>query len=201
MKTKILYLLSVIALLVNIGCGSLPAELQHLEELTIFRVSDEKKSIVLDGVINSSALIEFKKIAKQYPTIKMLEIVNCDGSINDDVNLELAAYIHNQGFDIHLLDNGLIASGGTDLFLAGKKRTIGEKTRIGVHSWAGRTEKATDFPKDHKYHKPYIAYYKSVGFTQQEAEDFYFFTINAAGPEDVHFMTSEELKKYKFLTQ
>ena len=201
MKTKIIILFSSILSFLNVGCSSLPAELQQLEELTIFRISEDEKSIILEGVINSSALKEFRKLHENYPKIQVLNIVHCEGSINDEVNLKLAKYIYDHQFDIHLLDNGLIASGGTDLFLAGHKRTIGKNTKIGVHSWAGEHEKATDFPKDHKYHQPYIEYYVSVGFSQKEAEDFYFFTVNSAGPEDVHFMTQQELKTYKILKQ
>lgn len=201
MRTKVIILFAAVLSLLNISCDSLPRELRELEKLTIFKISDDKKVIVLDGVINSSALDQFKKIAEQNPNVKTLHIVNCEGSINDEVNLELAKYIHDKGFTIHLLDNGLIASGGTDLFLAGHKRTIGENTRIGVHSWAGENEKATDFPRDHKYHQPYIEYYKSVGFTQKQAEDFYFFTIHSASPEDVHFMTKEEIETYNILTK
>ncbi len=206
MKIKILYALTIIALLINIGCGSLPAEYKYLENRTVFKISDNKEAIVLNGIINSSALKEFKKLEKQYPTIKILEIVNCEGSINDNVNLKLAAYIYKQKFNIHLLDNGLIASGGTDLFLAGAKRTKGVATKIGVHSWGGqddngKTVTASDFPVGHKHHLPYIAYYVTVGFTQQDAEAFYYFTINAASFDDVHWMTDKEVEEYKILKQ
>ncbi len=202
MRTKIIFVFIAFAFLLNVGCGLLSPEIQQLEKATIFKVSEDQKSIVLDGVINSSAYTAFKDLAEQHPQIKRLEIVNCEGSINDEVNLKLAKYVHKNGFNTHLNDNGLIASGGTDLFLSGKSRTKGANTRIGVHSWAGGGgEKATDFPKDHKYHKPYIEYYKSVGFSQTEAEAFYFFTINAASPDDVHWMTDEEIITYKMISQ
>lgn len=198
LKTTIVLLISIIA----ISCRSLSPEFQKLERLNVFKVSSDKQSIVLDGVINSSAFKDFKKIIDEHPNIKVLEIVNCDGSINDDVNLELANYVYQQGFNTHLNDNGLIASGGTDLFLAGHIRTLGENTRIGVHSWGdGKDIQATDFPKEHNYHKPYIEYYQSVGFSQKEAKDFYFFTINSAPANDVHWMTKTEIKKYNLITQ
>lgn len=65
---------------------------------------------------------------------------------------------------------------------------------IGVHSWAteddnGNPISATDYPVGHVEHLPYINYYVDVVFTQQEAEDFYYFTINAAAPENMHYMT------------
>lgn len=190
-----------VLLLTVFNCKSLPAELKALEGLEIFHVSEAQTAIVLDGVINSSALDRFKNLHQEYPYIKKLKIINCDGSINDEINLELAQYIHQNGFDIHLEANGLIASGGTDLFLAGHQRTKGPGTKIGVHSWAGNSKTATDFPKEHKYHLPYIKYYTSVGFTQQAAEDFYYFTINAASADTIHWMTEEEIKRYGILSK
>ncbi|NQX86109.1 MAG: hypothetical protein HRT67_09440 [Flavobacteriaceae bacterium] len=182
------------------SCRSfLPSEIRALEHLEIFSLSERKNAIILDGVINSSALIKFKALHQEYKHIKHLIIINCDGSINDVVNLELSKYIYQNGFDIHLKDNGIIASGGTDLFLAGHKRTKGNNTKIGVHSWAGISKTATDFPKGHAEHLPYINYYKSVGFSTQEAEAFYYFTINSAPAEDIHWMTDSELEKYKVL--
>ena len=175
-------------------------EIKQLEKAKIFSVSENNQRIVLDGVINSSAYAKFKTLAELNPHIKTLDIVNCEGSINDEINLKLAKYIHNMGFNTHLQDNGMIASGGTDLFLSGHKRTKGDNTRIGVHSWAGNKKVATDFPKGHKYHQPYIDYYVSVGFSKQQAELFYYFTIHSAPAEDIHWMTDLEITKYNMLT-
>ena len=184
------------------GCGIImPKEIRELEKAEIFSISNDKKAIVLDGAINSSALDKFKLLAKQNPKIARIEIVNCEGSINDDVNLELAKYIYDNKYNIHLLDNGLIASGGTDLFLAGRKRSIGANTKIGVHSWAGRNNiTALDFPVGHDNHLPYISYYVSVQFSQQEAENFYYFTINAAPANSIHWMTEVEIEQYNLIT-
>jgi hypothetical protein len=178
-----------------------PKEIRELEKAEIFSVTDDKKAVRLNGVINSSALDEFKDLAIGNPKIKRIEIVNCDGSINDEINLELAKYIYDNSYEIHLLENGLIASGGTDLFLAGRKRTIGKKTKIGVHSWAGDNEVATDYPVGHTNHLAYINYYVSAGFTQQQAEDFYYFTINSAPADSIHWMTEEEINAYNILSK
>ncbi len=198
MKRYLLLALLGVALCIPMACNNIMFAV--LEKKTIFRISEDQKAIVLDGTINSAAFDKFKALATQYPTVKKIEIVNCDGSINDIVNLQLAQYVHEQGFSIHLKDNGLIASGGTDFFLAGVSRTVGTNTKVGVHSWAGDGKVATDFPKGHKLHQKYIDYYVAVGFTPQMAEDFYFFTINAAPADEIHWMTEAELKRYNFLT-
>ncbi len=173
-------------------------EIRILEKAEIFTISSDKKAILLNGVINSSSLDKFKVLAKENQKIKRIEIVNCEGSINDKVNLKLAKYIFDHKYNIHLLDNGLIASGGTDLFLAGYIKPKGSNTKIGVHSWAGNNNTATDFPVGHANHLPYINYYVSIGFTQQQAEDFYYFTINAASAYSIHWMTDEEITHYIF---
>lgn len=179
-------------------------EFNALQKAKIFMVSNDGKAIILNGVINSSALKEFKALYKKYPSVKTLRIVNCDGSIDDRINLKLASFVHEKGLNTYLEDYGTIASGGTDLFLAGLKRTKGVETQIGVHSWAGNGKKgklvtAKEFPIDDKNHQPYIEYYKTTGFTQKQAEDFYFFTIHAASAEDIHWMTKEEIRRYQLI--
>ena len=179
----------------------LPKEIRELEKKEIFSISKDKRKIILNGEINISAFKKFTQLAEQYPTVKKIEIINCLGSINDEVNLELAGYIHDNKYDIHLLDNGSVASGGTDLFLAGHERTMGNNTKIGVHSWAGLRKTATDFPRGHKKHQLYINYYKAIGFSPKQAEDFYYFTINAAPADSMHYMTKNEIRNFNLLTK
>jgi hypothetical protein len=70
-----------------------------------------------------------------------------------------------------------------------------------VNYWAGVTVTANDFPVGHANHLPYINYYVSVGFTQQQSEDFYYFTINAAPASSIHWMTTEEIAQYNLITE
>lgn len=199
MKVKFVYFVGIIILSLNAACSLLIPGFKQLEEATIFNISSNQKAIILNGTINSSAFDKFTTLSSKYPQAKTIEIVNCDGSINDEVNLKLAKYIHAKGFDTYLRDNGLVASGGTDLFLAGRKRTKGKNTKIGVHSWSGLLKTATDFPKGHKNHLPYIKYYQAIGMTKKKAEEFYYFTINSAPADTMHWMTKQEIVKYNIL--
>lgn len=167
----------------------------------IFKVLKDSTTVVMNGEIGSSSLSDFNKLVAAHPNIKTVNIKNCGGSMDDEVNLKLSARVHELGLNTHLMDNGLIASGGVDFFLAGKQRTKGKNTKIGVHSWSdGNGTSATDFPVGHEYHLPYIKYYVSVGFTQEQAEAFYYFTINAAAAEDIHYMTDAEIAQYNIVT-
>lgn len=165
----------------------------------IFKLLEDGKTIEMDGVIKRNSYKNFNKILKTHPTITTINIKSCDGSIDDKTNLKLSKKIYDLGLHIHLNDNGLIASGGVDFFLSGRKRTCGKDVQIGVHSWSNGKQEAIDFPDDHIYHQPYIQYYKSIGFTEQEAEDFYFFTIKSAPAHDIHWMTDSEIIKYKII--
>jgi hypothetical protein len=166
----------------------------------IFTVLSDSVTIEMDGTINRNSLENFNELVDNYPNVNQINIVNCDGSSDDEVNLQLSLKVHQMQINTHILDNGIIASGGTDFFLAGKDRTKGANTQIGVHSWSDGNNEATDFPNGHEFHLPYINYYQSIGFTQQQAEDFYYFTINAAPAESIHWMTTEEISQYGILT-
>ncbi|OJJ18650.1 hypothetical protein BKI52_23875 [marine bacterium AO1-C] len=165
----------------------------------IFRVLTDDTTVEMNGEITSNSLNNFNRLLTAYPKVNLINIRECGGSLDDDINLQLSALVHQKQMNIHLMDNGLIASGGTDFFLAGVKRTRGSSTRIGVHSWASGTQEATDFPKGHAEHQKYIRYYVAVGFTQQQAEDFYYFTINAAPAANIHWMTDAEITQYGIL--
>lgn len=203
-KSKIqIFLILIISYLFLIACSS-SDKVSNRTHYGIFKVSDNNESIVMNGVINSNSLRNFNALHKAYPSIKKIIIKECEGSEDDETNLKLSLKIHQIGFDIHINNGGLVASGGTDFFLAGSKRTVSVDTKIGVHSWGGEDDNgkkvtATDFPNGHEYHLPYIKYYKNIGFTQEESEAFYYFTINAASTNDIHWMTQEEIVKYKVL--
>ena len=168
----------------------------------IFKILPGDTTLEMNGVIGSSSLNDFNTLYTSFPTVTTINIKDCDGSMDDETNLQLSTRVHQLGINIHLLENGLIASGGVDFFLAGIQRTKGNNTRVGVHSWSdGNGTQATDFAIGHAYHLPYINYYVSVGFTQQLAEDFYYYTINAATADNIHWMTDAEISTYNILTQ
>lgn len=168
----------------------------------IFKVLTGDTIIEMNGVIGSSSLNDFNTLYTSFPTVTTINIKNCDGSEDDQTNLLLSKKVYDIGINTHLLDNGIIASGGVDFFLSGIKRTKGTNTKIGVHSWSdGSGAQATDFAVGHANHLPYINYYVSVGFTQQLAESFYYYTINAAVASSIHWMTDAEISSYNILKQ
>lgn len=74
---------------------------------------------------------------------------------------------------------------------------LSANTQVGVHTWSDGRQDATDFPRDSEAHQFFIQYYLDIGMSQQQAEDFYFFTIHAALADDIHWMTREELLRHE----
>jgi hypothetical protein len=109
--------------------------------------------------------------------------------------------VHDLGINTHILDNGWVASGGSDFFFAGIHRTKGSNTKIGVHAWSEGSKQATVYPVGHANHLPYIEAYVSIGFTQEKAEELYYFIINAASADDIHWMTDAEIESYSILSE
>ncbi|MCT4581170.1 MAG: hypothetical protein N4A35_07105 [Flavobacteriales bacterium] len=183
----------IILLLIVVSCKKKESRVQF----GVFKVTNDTTA-TMNGVIGGRIESHFDKMIKYNPNIRTIILEDCPGSKNDNKNLRLSKKIYDEGINTMLRSSSVIASGAVDLFLAGKKRTFDNGAQLGVHSWGGRTGKtAQDFPRDHEEHKKYIDYYKYIGMTDQEAKDFYFFTIDSAPAESVHWMTQEELLLYK----
>ena len=68
---------------------------------------------------------------------------------------------------------------------------------LGVHSWGGDDFTGAELPRDDPAHDLYLDYYSEMGIPTE----FYWFTLEAAPVEDVHFMTPEEIAQYKITTE
>ena len=163
----------------------------------IFTVQDDGVTVLANGDIRTRTLADFNKMIEAFPNIGQIHIKEMPGSLDDETNVQIGRLIYGRNIDTHLLDGGLIASGGVDFYLAGKARTLGNEVMVGVHSWSDGNKEATDFPENAPEHDLFIDYYKAIGFGDQLARDFYFFTINAAAADDIHYMSSSEIEKFQ----
>ncbi len=162
--------------------------------------SQDEMNVIMNGVIDSNTPQHWENYIAAFPNTNKITMKDCPGSDDDTANLEVSRKMRDQGVDIHLPADAEIASGAVDMFLAGTVRTRETGSKIGVHSWSDGNNEATSFPVGHENHQPYIDYYVEMGFSQADAEAFYYFTINAAAAADIHWMTDDEIEEYKLLT-
>ncbi len=156
-----------------------------------------KDTLYMEGVIYSGTLEDFSEIIESHPEVKTLTMVEVPGSIDDEINVQVSRIIRTQGINTYIPENGWVASGGTDMFLAGKERYRHPNTKIGVHSWAGEKMKATKYPRDHEVHRKYLDYYNDITIDI----DFYWFTLEVAPAEKMHWMTEQEIDKYRVISE
>jgi hypothetical protein len=186
--------------LIDYDLAPVPAGVgQSLGSYGPFRVVDGQ-TIVMDGAVDSATPRQFKTLLAAHPGVKMLKMVDCPGSEDDDANLLLARMVHKAGIATHVPSNGSIRSGAIELFLAGKERTSAPGAQFGVHSWQDDTgREARDYAEDDAVHTPYLSFYREVGFTPERAKAFYAFT-NAASFSSIHYMTPDELSRFGVIT-
>lgn len=174
----------------------------------IFTVSEDGLSANVKGGIKDKSLADFNEMIKNYPNLKTLNMIDVPGSSvsgnkETDKALDLGREVYKLNINTRLVDNGFVASGGTDLLASGKHVFIGSNPEIGVHAWSGGLDgnpngTAWEIKNDstHIEHQKYLRYFEDIGFTKVKAKEFYFFTINAAQASSVHYMTAEEIDKY-----
>ena len=152
--------------------------------------------IIANGDIDRSAIESFKKVTSENPNIKTLVLQIINGSVDDEANLELGRMVRRAGFTTVVPSDGLVASGGTDLFLAGEKRILEKGACVGVHSWGDDSSDGNDFPKTSPEHTPYLKYYQVMNIP----EEFYWFTLESASASEIHWMNQNEANQYNMTT-
>lgn len=162
-----------------------------------FQVVDSRAYMI--GEIDSSTPDAVEDLLEDHPEAATIVLLEVPGSSDDEANLEAARMVREAGLATHVPGDGEIASGGVDFFLAGETRTFDDGARFGVHSWGtGDPDfNAVDLDEDDPEHDKYLDYYEELGIDP----DFYWFTIEAAPPLEIHWMTSAELDEFGFATQ
>ena len=161
----------------------------------VFTVEEDRA--MMEGVIDGTTPERVEQLIEDYPNVTTIVLQQVDGSADDEANLVASRIVRQHGFATHVPADGEIASGGVDFFLAGRTRTVEDGARLGVHSWAaGFGETGADLPKDDPQHQLYLDYYEEMG----SPADFYWFTLEAAPAECIHWMTASEIAQYGMVT-
>lgn len=147
----------------------------------------------LNGTLGTITYTQIKKLIKNHPEVKTLVLGNISGSLNDAVNMHTGRLVREAGLTTKVLKNSSISSGGVDLFCAGKERIVYQGAKIGVHSWSGGEFTAIELPKNHPAHQYQIEYF-TMCFGEKTGSDFYFYTLEAAPFDGMHWMSDDEIK-------
>jgi len=154
------------------------------------------------GFTDGRSVQQITQFLKDNPQVDTLVLGKMSGTRDADMNIRLARRIRKLGLNTHLESNSTIASGAVDLFLAGVERTMECGALIGVHSWSvgGSRDTIRISPKDmghdrrQKFHEDFLS---DMGIDP----GFYAFTRAAAEPEDIHYMSRDEIRRWNLLTE
>ena len=182
----------------GLGLASLSACMgsEYTRDITETYVDGDR--LYVAGTLNARTYDEIAEHIESNDDLRVVVLEDIDGSIDDDVNLLTGRLIHDAGLDTLVPTDGVIESGAVDLFCAGKNRIAERGARIGVHSWADESGvEGGDLERGDEEHQVYLDYFKSVGCPVS----FYWFTLEAASADDMHYMTDEELLFYSVATE
>ncbi|WP_261903818.1 alpha/beta hydrolase [Vibrio fortis] len=162
-----------------------------------------------NSTLGLTTYLQLKEIVKshigQEMTVKFDNHIG--GSADDDINMYTGLLIHKNNMHTVVTKNGSVFSGGTDLFAAGKTRTLQRAKQldnfetleqIGVHSWGSADKTAKDFPYTDESHRKQATYFNTV--MGDKGIDFYLFTLDSAPFNGQHWITKADSDKYQFIT-
>jgi hypothetical protein len=160
-----------------------------------FRVLGPSRAALVDATDTRSPAA-FAAMLSDFPSIVVLEMINCPGTEDDIANLRLGRMIHARGIATHVPDGGSVRSGAVDLFVAGARRLADPGAIFAVHAWED-TEgfQPSDYPADALKNREYLDYYEAMGMTAREAAAFYAMT-NSVPFESVRWLTAAELGRW-----
>jgi hypothetical protein len=155
----------------------------------------------MTGVIDHTTPDRVLELVTAHPEVSTIVMVDVPGSDDDPANLRAARMVRAHGLSTEVRSDGIVASGGVDFFIAGVERSAQGCARLGVHDWEdedvdGVTVRGDDLPPNHEMHTMFLEYYRDMGVP----EAFYWFTLEAAPPERIHWMTEAEMEHFGLTT-
>lgn len=184
------------------------------EDSAVFSLApDSTSSLLMEGTIDCTTNTKLQAMLNS-GSIDTIIMVDVPGSEDDEANIAMAKIVSGQEITTVVPANGLIASGGVDLFLAGATRIVEFNGIVGVHSWAdGDGAQGIALYRndpDSEQHRLYIDYYDQFVIGMRDgrpsneiadiATDFYVYTLEAAPAEGLHCMSPQELVDWGVVT-
>lgn len=160
-------------------------------------IADEGTKLRLDGVINARSPSAFSAALDSNPGITEIYLGQIKGSVDPVAVARMGRLIRRNGLATRMDARSAVFSGGVDLHLGGARRIVAPGASVGVHDWVNAFgEQGRDFRRDARAHEPTRSYTAEMLGT----DAFYWFALNAAPHDQVHFMTRSELQRYGLIT-
>ncbi|OJW66608.1 MAG: hypothetical protein BGO57_08710 [Sphingomonadales bacterium 63-6] len=179
----------------GVPLGKIPGAVAPGPTYGPFRVIDDSHAALL-GITDDRSPAQFAAMLRDYPGIAILEMIECPGTFDDIANLRLGRMIRAAGIATRVPRGGSVRSGAVELFLAGANRSIEDGASFAVHAWeddSGR--QASDYPASAPENRKYIAYYRDMGMSAQQAQAFYAMT-NSAPFEKARWLSAGEMRSW-----
>ena len=156
-------------------------------------------TVEMTGTVDSYTPALFRQMIQHFPGIKRIEMLDCDGSVDEAANLNLARMIRNAGISTNVPAGGSVRSGAVELFLAGVTRTAHRNAEFIVHSWMDENgQQARDFPMSDPVHAEYLDYYAEMGVPTPTAQAFYALTNSVPFSEQLR-LSRNDMARYNLL--
>ena len=153
----------------------------------------------MTGTVDSNSPALFQKMLRQYPGIKQIQMIDCNGSVDEEANLNLARKIRTAGISTHVPTRGSVRSGAVELFLAGVRHTADKGAEFVVHSWMDEDgREANDYPPHDPVHAEYLNYYTEMGIPADKARAFYALTNSVPFAEQLK-LSRADLAQFQLL--
>lgn len=152
--------------------------------------------VALVGEVDSQSPIQFKAMLKSHPGIRVLELIDCPGTVDDGANLALGRLIRHNKLATDVPSGGSVRSGGVEIFLAGTTRHAAPDAEFGVHSWKDENgRQPSDFAPDAPANKLYLDYYREMGLRPESAEGLYTLT-NSVPNEEMLWLRTKDIEPF-----
>jgi hypothetical protein len=171
---------------------------RHAVSYGPFRILDESHAAMV-GVTDDRTPAAFTAMLRDHPQIATLEMIDCPGTEDDRANLRLGRMIRAKGIATHVPENGWVASGAVEVFLAGTQRSVEPSARFAVHSWEDDSGHGPhDYSPDAPQNRAYLDYYRAMGMSEGEARNFYAMT-NSTPFSRPRYLTAGEMVRWAHL--
>ena len=171
------------------------AEQSALAAYGPFRVLDESIAALV-GITDEDSPAAFRAMLRDFPGLATLAFVECPGTYDDRANLALGRMIRAAGLAAWVPQGGSVRSGAVELVLAGASLTIDDGAEFAVHAWLDEDGyEASDYAADSPENRKYLAYYREMGMSAEQAAAFYAMT-NSVPFEDARWLSGAEMRAW-----